>query len=58
MKLESYWQATAPAFRAAASGPLPAHADVVVIGAGFTGVSAALSLARSGINVVVLDSGR
>ncbi|MFB4338983.1 FAD-binding oxidoreductase [Pantoea sp. CS_6] len=57
MKLESYWQATAPAFRAAASGPLPAHADVVVIGAGFTGVSAALTLARSGINVVVLDSG-
>lgn len=57
MKLESYWQATAPTFSAAASGPLPSQADVVVIGAGFTGVSAALSLARSGINVVVLDSG-
>ena len=57
MKLESFWQATAPAFAGAAREPLPAQADVVVIGGGFTGVSAALNLARSGISVVLLESG-
>jgi len=34
MKLESFWQATAPAFTGAAREPLPAQADVVVIGGG------------------------
>ncbi|MDQ0628525.1 glycine/D-amino acid oxidase-like deaminating enzyme [Pantoea agglomerans] len=57
MKLESFWQATAPAFTGAAREPLPAQADVVVIGGGFTGISAALNLARSGISVVLLESG-
>lgn len=57
MKLESFWQATAPQFRGAATGALPATASVVVIGGGFTGVSAALSLVRSGIDVVLLESG-
>lgn len=56
MKLESFWQATAPAFSGAAQGDLPSTADVVVIGAGFTGISAALSLARSGLKVVVLEA--
>ena len=36
--------------------PLPETADVAVVGAGFTGLSAALALARRGANVVVLDS--
>ncbi|MFH8134932.1 NAD(P)/FAD-dependent oxidoreductase [Pantoea osteomyelitidis] len=58
MKLESFWQATAPAFSGAASGALPSRADVVVIGGGFTGISAALNLARSGLEVVVLESGQ
>lgn len=57
MKLESFWQATAPAFTGAATGDLPATADVVVIGGGFTGISAALNLARSGVKVVVLEAG-
>jgi glycine/D-amino acid oxidase-like deaminating enzyme len=57
MKLESFWQATAPQFTGAATGALPATASVVVIGGGFTGVSAALNLARSGIDVVLLESG-
>lgn len=36
--------------------PLPEKADVAVIGAGFTGLSAALSLAKRGAKVVVLES--
>jgi gamma-glutamylputrescine oxidase len=32
------------------------NADVVIIGAGFTGVSAALDLAKAGLNVVVLEA--
>jgi glycine/D-amino acid oxidase-like deaminating enzyme len=34
----------------------PESADVAVIGAGFTGLSAALALAKRGANVVVLES--
>lgn len=37
-------------------GELPARADVVVVGAGFTGLSAARALAKSGARVVVLES--
>jgi glycine/D-amino acid oxidase-like deaminating enzyme len=35
---------------------LPAQADVVVIGAGYTGLSAALQLARGGRKTVLLDA--
>lgn len=51
-----YWWQAAP--RAPMDGPgLPARADVVVVGAGFTGLSAALTLARAGRSVAVLDAG-
>lgn len=36
--------------------PLPESADVAIIGAGFTGLSAALALAKRGARVVVLES--
>jgi len=36
--------------------PLPETADVAVIGAGFTGLSAALTLAKRGAKVVVVES--
>lgn len=58
MKLESYWLDTAPAFTRAAEGGVDGRADVVVIGAGFTGLSAALALARRKASVVVLEAGR
>ena len=38
------------------SRELPKRADVAIIGAGFTGLSAACTLARRGANVVVLES--
>lgn len=58
MKLESYWLDTAPAFTSCAQGPVSGRADVVVVGAGFTGLSAALTLTRRGASVVVLEAGR
>lgn len=58
MKLESYWLDTAPPFNEGAEGEVPPRADVVVVGGGFTGLSAALALARSGASVVLLEAGR
>ncbi|MBB6487212.1 NAD(P)/FAD-dependent oxidoreductase [Rhizobium lusitanum] len=37
---------------------LPSRCDVVVIGGGFTGLTAALHLARAGRSVCILDAGR
>lgn len=58
MKLESYWLDTAPAFQSAAQGDVEGRADAVIIGGGFTGLSAARALARRKASVVVLEAGR
>lgn len=58
MKLASYWIDTAPAFTAGAQGSVPPRADVVVIGGGYTGMSAARTLAMQGACVVVLEAAR
>jgi glycine/D-amino acid oxidase-like deaminating enzyme len=41
---------------AASVNEIPSHADCVIVGAGYTGLSAALTLARAGRSVVVLDA--
>ncbi len=37
---------------------IPQKADVVIVGGGFTGISASITLARAGLKVVVLEGGR
>ncbi|MEJ2417250.1 MAG: FAD-dependent oxidoreductase, partial [Exilibacterium sp.] len=56
MKLSSYWLDTAPTFGGASQEPVEGKADVVVVGAGLTGVSAALALAKKGARVVVCEA--
>ena len=51
----NYWLTTVQMPTAPAL-PLPETADVAIIGAGFTGLAAALSLAKRGAKVVVLES--
>jgi glycine/D-amino acid oxidase-like deaminating enzyme len=56
VKLTSYWLDTAAPSGDYRRTELPDRADVVVVGAGFTGLSAALEAAKHGARVVVLDS--
>ena len=54
-KLEPYWLEDSPP-PALPRASLPKSADVAVVGAGYTGLSAALTLAREGRSVVVFDA--
>ena len=49
---EGVWPLTIP------RQPAPGNADVVVVGSGYTGLSAALTLLKRGRSVVVLEAGR
>jgi glycine/D-amino acid oxidase-like deaminating enzyme len=53
-KATPYWWDAAPpeSYR----DPLPEQADVVIVGSGYCGLSAAVELARNGTDVVVLDA--
>lgn len=57
MKLAPFWVEDHPRPDGIGSDPLPAEADVLVVGSGLTGLSAALRLARSGRSVAVIDRG-
>ena len=54
-KTDPYWWEAAPRPQTPET-PLPAEADVVIVGSGYTGTSAALTLARNGRRVLLLDA--
>ena len=56
MKLASYWHDTAPPFASGTPGPVEGRVDVAVVGGGFTGLSAALALAKRGASVALLEA--
>lgn len=56
MKTTPYWWEEAPRTETN-TNVVPASVDVVVIGAGFTGLCTALSLAKNGASVVIFEAG-
>ncbi|MFN3458618.1 MAG: NAD(P)/FAD-dependent oxidoreductase, partial [Novosphingobium sp.] len=54
----SYWQMSTPPFAGGERCRAEGECDVAVIGGGFTGLSAALELARGGASVVLFEAGR
>src|SRR5262245_15980611 len=52
----NYWLTTAEIRRVDLASPVPDRVDVAVIGAGFTGLSAARTLAKRGATVAVLEA--
>ena len=51
-----FWTFSAPPPKPYPDQPLPEKCDVVVIGGGFTGTSAALQLAKGGARVILLEA--
>jgi glycine/D-amino acid oxidase-like deaminating enzyme len=52
----NFWLTTTEMPKGDAAGPLPESVDIAVLGAGFTGLSAARTLAKSGARVAVLEA--
>lgn len=56
MQEECFWINNASGHRAFTAKPLPSISDVLVIGGGFTGTSAALTLAKGGAKVTLVEA--
>ncbi|MHC2484712.1 NAD(P)/FAD-dependent oxidoreductase [Rhizobium leguminosarum] len=56
MRFASYWHETSIPFASSTAGPVSGDFEVAVIGAGFTGLSAARKLAQSGVKVALLEA--
>lgn len=56
MKQHIYWHTTVQMPDGNNLTPIPSKADVAIIGGGYTGLSAARTLAKQGVNVVVLEA--
>lgn len=57
MQFKPYWHDTTPPFTVGEKNPPEGHYDVAIIGGGFTGLSAALHLAKAGSRVAVFETG-
>jgi glycine/D-amino acid oxidase-like deaminating enzyme len=56
MKQHIYWHTTVQIPNDPILTPIPSKVDVAIIGGGYTGLSAARTLAKQGVNVVVLEA--
>ncbi|MEN9562095.1 MAG: hypothetical protein RIR73_339 [Chloroflexota bacterium] len=56
MKQHTYWHTTVQMPDDKDLTPIPKKADVAIIGGGYTGLSAARTLAKQGVSVVVLEA--
>ncbi|WP_019658066.1 NAD(P)/FAD-dependent oxidoreductase [Variovorax atrisoli] len=56
MKLMPYWLDTAPRFTGGQTEAPSGSVDVAIVGAGFTGLSAAIALAKKGASVAVFEA--
>ena len=56
MNQQIYWHTTVNMPSDSSLHPIPQKADTAIIGGGYTGLSAAITLAKRGVNVVLLEA--